>query len=352
MMADGLSLLDKPRLIATIREFAWWVRDVRYSRIEHAATHKATVVKAIYLAHALTLRGLTSFAQLQPYDVELLVEECRYGTDAVLRASERIKSHIDACAAGVGFPRRGHPGIAEYKNQTGYPTGLVDRRALIEACRLPLGSLKIVRVSALISRAAIENGFRVPRPAEKLSDLPPQVNVTAQELQRWLDPLEQLYEMRRRLHDEGVDTIGFRPFPTGAARVAAVKGVGTERTPIPPFILAMHLLEQSAMWLFNPAKAVTKSSPLSEVRLLATACWIIIATFSARRDSEVDDLDCDCLAGDEESGWWLHVYIEKTLKRKDWIPIPFLVAHAVRTLVAISQPARESNGSVKSLIRN
>ena len=48
--------------------------------------------------------------------------------------------------------------------------------------------------------------------------------------------------------------------------------------------------------------------------LMATACWILIAAFSARRDREVDELEAGCLAGNDADGWWIETYIEKTLQ--------------------------------------
>ena len=340
-LADGRLLHEAPRLYAAVKEYAWWVRDARYSRIDDAYTHRIMVRNMIGLAHALSIRKLQSFAQLQPFDIEELVEECRYGTDAVLRASERISAHLERLAQESTASTIPYGGLPRYQGANGRLHYIVDRAALAQSCYLPVSVTKLSRVSALISQAAIANGLRV-REAPP-ADLPPLENQTSQTLQRWLDPLEQLYAMRYRIEAEAIK---FRPFPFGAARIAAVKGVGTNRTPTAPPRLVLHLLEHSVRWLFDNAPAIEGGTAgLLAVRDMATACWIIIAAFTARRVEEVNDLRNDCVQGDNEAGWWLQVYIEKTLQRKESIPVPRMVVHAVEMLRIISESARRETQS-------
>lgn len=340
-LADGTPLTAANRLCATVKEYAWWVRDPRYSRIDDARTHATMVRNLILLAHALSLRGLRSFAHLQPYDVEQLIEECRYGVDAVLHASERVEAHLAALAqANLAAPVP-FGGLPRYPHaNTGKPTRAVYATALVTACNLPPAAVRMPRVSTLITRAAEANGLHGFSPGDR--PLEPLPNITVQALQRWLDPLEQLHAMRHRIEAE---SIGFKPFPRGAARVAAIKGVGTSRTPIPPPRLALHLLEQAAIWVTDRRDAVLDpAAELRDVRRLATACWILIAAFTARRDEEIDGLTTGCLEGDEQDGWWLDVYIEKTLQRQERIPVPGLVAAAVNLMTTISEPARRQSG--------
>jgi integrase len=159
--------------------------------------------------------------------------------------------------------------------------------------------------------------------------------------------------MRRHME---ADAITFKPFAQGAAKVAVAKGVPAARTPIPPPRLALYLFEQSARWVFDRSDPLSirlsqsradhnDSSLHRDITLMATACWILIAAFSARRDREVDELEAGCLAGNDADGWWIETYIEKTLQRKDWIPVPSIVARAVATLLKISAPARELMGN-------
>ena len=156
--------------------------------------------------------------------------------------------------------------------------------------------------------------------------------------------------MRRKIKAESIE---FKPFPRGAARVAAVKGIGVERTPIPPPKLALHLFEHSARWIDDvkdDSKAFTlKLCKRQDIVQIASACWIIIAAVSARRAGEIDYLRANCIRGDNISGWWLHVYVEKTLQRKEWIPVPALVARAVQMMELISDEARQDGGTDRLL---
>lgn len=339
-LADGRSLLDAERLVATVREYAWWVRDPRYSRIDDAVTHSLLVRNVIHLAHALSMRRLSSFAQLQPYDVEQLVEECRFGLDAVLHATDRVSAHLAAIERANAGERYG--GLPVY-TFNGRETATIHATKVVTACHLPVSAAGLPGVAAVMAATARRNGMISK---SKLTETPPVArNMTSQALQRWLDPLEQMYAMRRRMEAE---SIPFKPFPRGAGRVAAVKGVATQRTPTVPPRLALHLIAGAFTWIDENEARISNASTIPDrrtVQLFATACWILIAAFTARRDEEIDDLRSGCLDGNATDGWWLQVYIEKTLQRKEWVPIPAIVARAVAALTTLSASAREATGT-------
>lgn len=325
-LADGRSLLDVPTLISTVREYAWWVRDPRFSRIDDATTHKQFVRHLLLTAHALTYRNIWSFAHIQPFDIEELIEEFRYGVDAVLHATERVEQYL---AKGVT------PSTLACRSRNSSSSFL---QAVLADCHLP-SNLRISGISRAISRfgAGQRGATREVGTGEALP------NITAQAMLRWLDPIEQLYVMRRRLEAE---TIIFKPFAQGASRVASVKGVKAKRTPIPPPALALHLMEHSARWIFersDPREVATAAR--AEVLRTATACWILLAAFTARRDGEICELKDGCLRGNSSEGWWLNVYVEKSLRREEWVPIPGIVARAVEILASISARARKQSGT-------
>lgn len=187
----------------------------------------------------------------------------------------------------------------------------------------------------------------------------------------------------------GPEALRFKPFAKGATKVAAQKGVGVARTPIAPLELALHLMEHATRWVVNysepllealaeaqsiddanhnrlpqhsaflaklpqsgiegcpwPIASIARqdTSALGFVRAiqyLATACWIVIATFTARRYEEILELEDGCLRGDAEAGWWLNIYIEKTLQEKSDIPIPNAVVRALEVLRTLSKEARD-----------
>jgi hypothetical protein len=348
MLADGRALPQVERLYATIKEYAFFVRDDRFAAIDDAKTHVVMVRGLMYIAHALTLRKIFSFSHVQPFDLKEIIEECRFGADSVAHASERVDKYLSTLAAtNIGPPPEGSGhkpfgGLPRQTNQSKGQINVVSSSAIVSACNLPSAATFFPGVATLISKAAKANGLNSNNNNYDSDDIRPAKNVTVQAMQRWLAPIEQLYTMRRQIEAESID---FKPFPQGAGKVASVKGVGTERTPTPPPSLALHLLEQSARKLFDQKIDEIGTMGRIPILRLATACWIIIAAFTARRDEEVDDLRIGCIRGDDTNGYWLHVYIEKTLQRKEWIPVPSLVARAVTTLTVISESARAKSGS-------
>ena len=382
-LANGECLTQSPSFLATLREYAFWVRSSRFTQVESCRTQFTYVRALMHIAHSLTLRGIYSFADVTPYELEQLVEDCRFGSDALLRASDRVEKYLNALrAAGSPLPR--------YSNN-GRDTNYVDFLRVIEACHLPAGVANSnSRVAWLIGRAARQHGLLTKRVWEDDDEIPPLSNLTSIAIQRYLDPLELLYLMRHKIV---ADTLTFRPFPRGAAALAKRLGNGPQRTPVPPPRLALRLMERSAEWVteYGPAllgtlarirgakgsyhercqqiDAFSAELPTSglpgspwplvlrgrdragcftfsdAIGYLAAACFVLIATFTARRHDEILDLEADCLRGNDKDGWWLYIYIEKTLQRKEWIPVPHVVARAVELLLELSREARRETGT-------
>lgn len=93
-------------------------------------------------------------------------------------------------------------------------------------------------------------------------------------------------------------------------------------------------------------KASNLTSSLQHIflRLLPTACAIVIAAFSARRIEEILSLRDDCIEFDEGE-LWLKSYIAKSLRGRERIPAPAAVAKAVDILMWLSATAREQTGT-------
>ena len=164
-LADGRMLPEADRLYATIKEYAWWLRDARFSRIDDAATHSAMVWNMMHLAHALSIRKLQSFAQLQPFDVEQLTEECRYGVDAVIRASDRVQVYLEQLSKENKLNPKINGGLPKYIDPRGWESNYIHASLVLKACKLPSSASKLPRVANLLGRAALD----VKRPAK----LPP-----------------------------------------------------------------------------------------------------------------------------------------------------------------------------------
>ena len=85
-------------------------------------------------------------------------------------------------------------------------------------------------------------------------------------------------------------------------------------------------------------------TPAGFVRLTAAACFAVIAGLSARRIGEIMDLGAGCTFLDMDGHHWIRIYISKTLRRYEQIPVPAAVHQAVECLEEISAEAREETG--------
>ncbi|MDH2133999.1 site-specific integrase [Sphingobium yanoikuyae] len=391
IMADGVCLTKHPRLYHAVKEYAFLVRDGRYSKVDNADVHAALVRNVIKIARYLTDLGIYTFAEFTPYLVEKFVEFARYGTEAVLAVPEKIRAYIIRLASEQrerptdfgGFPVQGQR-ASEGSPVPKHRTSFLDYDAVGQAIGLPGWILPhCPQARWHLVTAAIDHGVKVSTlPADEMPEI---ANVTVQNLTSWLDPIEGLYAMADVIGD---DAIKRRPFPQGLAEVARTKGVGTVRTPTPPPRLALHLMENAAIWVVEHSDALIKAyervavryrhAPPREglavsdvvddeelpfeisirqrqrgyslslgkaIRYLMTACFIVIATFTARRLEEILDLRVDSLRGNDLDGYFLEIYIEKTLQRKEAIPVPNVVAAAFKVLMKLSARAREAAGN-------
>jgi hypothetical protein len=377
-LADGRCLTEVERLYATVKEFAWFLRDARFSRIEDAWGQRGCVYAQLAIAHALTLRGIESYSHLQRGDVEALVQDLRLGTDGVLHASERLAAHINKIENDPEARCRRYKGFPVARSAKGFSKNVLDTSQLLAECNLPKSASYVPRVNWLVATAALRNGMSSYSRARG-AKMPPFRNVTKQHLQRSLDALDLLFAVR---HYAQCEVPTFRPFPNGTVKTANRFGVDTIPTRVPPPALILHLLESSAKWVgtysqpiiscleeLESAEALTEHeveaalhrcskglpreivkklengvSPnhflRTAVEMLVTASWILIAAFSARRYGETIDLEQASLRGNDEEGWWLDCFISKTTKKRELIPVPLVTARAFEILRSISASAR------------
>lgn len=374
-LADGRLLTNDARLYGTVKEYAFFVRDPRFSRIDTAQTHASAVSQQLALAHALSHRQLASYAHLQRQDVEELVQAIRFGVDGVLRASERVAAYIAQIEADPTARTRPYAGFPVARTAAGHSKNMIDPAAVMVECNLPSSAKMLPRVSWLIRQAALRNGMS--HYGELAAEIPALSNVTKQALQRWLDSIDMVYVIR---HDAECETLAYRPFPNGVMRVANRWGIDPVKTPVPPTELVLRLLEASATWIAHHSQAVvTCLSELEQggdvtaavakcrasfspsltatlgdestgnddfverlVEMLVTACWIPIAAFTARRYEETIELGPDALSGEDVDGWFLDCLISKTTRQRESLPVPLIVARSVQVLSDISLPARKA----------
>ena len=86
-------------------------------------------------------------------------------------------------------------------------------------------------------------------------------------------------------------------------------------------------------------------SVVDAIKLLMTACAIVIAGFAARREGEIDSLTAACVITSAPGIHEMSVFIEKTIQDLDHIPVPAAVKVAVATLEKLSAGARALTGT-------
>ena len=112
----------------------------------------------------------------------------------------------------------------------------------------------------------------------------------------------------------------------------AKAGLDIELTPLPsPPSLPMRLTPDQV-------------TPDGFLRLTAAACFVVIAGLSARRIGEIMDLGAHCTFLDMDKHHWIQIYIEKTLRTYEQMPIPSAVHQAIECLEEISAEARAETG--------
>lgn len=344
-MHDGRCLTEVPRLYDTVKEYARWIRDPRFSRIDDSQTHAVMVRNMMHIAHALCVDGIASFSHLQPYDIDCLVAKLQKGIVGALSALERLERFVQDLSdddPGSDKPFGGLEGYVIHSPKKN--TNTLNQAKLLRDCNLPVILASRPAVGALLRRIAKDHKMDFKDLASD-EHADPQLDkpITTQALGRYLDTLEQLYAMRRHVL---ADAITIKPFALGAAKVASVKGAETARTDTPPPRLALHLLERSARIVLEADLNGSEfHSDTGDTLNTAAACWVLIAAFSARRDDEIDNLKADCVSGNDNDGWFLRSFIGKTLQREEFIPVPFLVAKAVQVMSAVSKHARLQTGS-------
>jgi hypothetical protein len=330
-MADGRSLLDHHDLYATAKELVFWIRAGTYTRLDDALRHKQYGETMLRLCYGLTARGIFSVSALTSIDIDDICEEAAFGVDGLTNASQLLKKQLEKYQSWDAVPSWLHT-KKEFSLQ-----------AAIEAFNLPQKWARAELKSELESVTARLNGKVLVSVADSKTQ-----PITIQNIQIVTMVFEALFTLR---HFIEAPSISFRPFKEGAAQRAAELGRTSDRTPIPPPDLVLKLLEESTRYIVAKSDAIIaeyqelmhignlsdwqrkKGEALRQrISDMATASYILIAAFTARRSDEIKKLGRECLKGNDRDGWWMQIYIEKTERQLSWMPIPRIVARAVTTL--------------------
>jgi integrase len=334
--------------------------------------------------------GLTRMSSLRKEHFEKFVRDLQYGVEGVLPLHERAKSYVENLAKDgrnlptYGSQESGGPVVAWTK--IAQQLGLSRSHSLSPEARLVL--LRYLALSDPKLHAAEMSRLKLE--AVEQTQL-----LTNQRISALLHPWALLWNFRPYMTH---DPIGVQAFSGLETRHSIARSVGrdVERTEdIPPY-QACYLLDRALTWVYELAptilellKVATRShNATATVRygaisrdiedtlkacadkgafavrvspsyqkgkfeisdgvtvrelaynLLPAACFIVISTFTARREGELVTLTPDCV---EEEGdeLWLLSWIEKTLRRLDRTPIPPSVKKAIDTLRQLQEVTKD-----------
>ena len=337
------------------------------------------------------------FRDLDQDDFESFVNDARYGPFALLGYGPRLNDYVaNLLSRGGKLPQIKKPRIR---------LPVLDTHKLLSDAGIdPRKGARDAGVSYEIARLSAEYGLTViPDQINRLSKGKPSPRrICAIPVYRTLEPWLTQWTMREDLPG---DRIQFNPFQNlSCMRLAQQLGRKPERTKTAPIQQTMTLIDRSIRWVLDyappilnardkyleiieanpktwtqnllkasvkdlvipegpgrpfPLKATARRRTIhKDLELgvavnncLPAACAIVICAFTGRRHEEVLTLRVagpanDGCISEDENGFWIEAFIEKTCR--DWVKTPCneLVAKAVSVLECWSAPARTASAKV------
>lgn len=350
-MPDGRCLMQSPNWLPVAREFTFWIRAGPYVKLKDAVTHQRWHRVGLNTVHGLALRGFKSLEQLTEVDLEDYFEDSVVmGVNGILDADGRIDTLFQPFQAIEDVPEQ----FLIRKPQL-----RLNGVAVANACHLPAS---VTSVKAFQSK--LQHQFERLTPqclsqaagfdADADADSKAGSALFAGSLYDYISYFEAQHALRDVMN---CPTIRFNPFTEETpSEIAKRLGLAGRKTPIAPHHLMIRLFEGCSEILVNDwenirtdykstyqlylAASVSWSAVVqarSQVNHAAEACFVLISGFTARRPGEVRLLERDCLAGNDEKGWWLKITIIKNHDHaKTWVTIPNIVARAVSVLIEIA----------------
>ncbi|MCY4515266.1 MAG: hypothetical protein OXC69_09080 [Candidatus Tectomicrobia bacterium] len=335
-------------------------------------THNHRMTALLTFFYWLSQHRIRTLHAVTDDHISVYTDRIAYGREWLVRAPHRLvahlKSQIDACAELPKEPRyRTRLARGKIYRMAGitWPASN-SRRICAHILRWLERNNCNVDLSQPIDQILRESGYELR-------------SLTIQALHRSLIPIEELYQWRAQFSNS---TLQVDPFPRGASRTAERLGRQPERHQTIPPKVAFGYLNEALKWVIDYAptilrKAKEGDSPLeleramSElgctiavkeckvrflpasrgvsrdglVELLATASFVVIATLSARRVGEIKELTAGRCRQDNNGSYWLRIYIEKTSRQHEYIPVPVAVARAIKCMETLSADAREQSGT-------
>ena len=368
-LADGSMLTDAQNRDLFLIAVEYLVLIRMYSPEMSASAHRKRVRDLLTFYFWLSQRRVRSLQAVSRDHIDLYTEASVYGQEWATEAPQRLVQYLQHCrendeelpkkkdcltrvsrgrlylAAGISWPTAGHLHICSHI------TKRVEKIGLNEELRLPIRD--ILRLC----------GYT----------LQPNTQIR---LNTVLLPLEELWEWR---HQFSKPTLTFRPYPHGAAIRAKQLGRASKRHKTIPPQIAMPYLNEALKWVIEYSPVILRgiaqnwdclyfTNSLSAIglnitvcdyercaistrkrrvnrygliRLLGVACFIVIASLSARRLGEILELGAGRCKQDSRGKYWLKSYIEKTYQQYDEIPVPHCVYESIHLMETLSETARQ-----------
>ncbi len=327
--AAGGTLSDYPALIRAAKEFAFWKRQLGSKRqITDAVTHVGQVSELLKFLCALTHRGVRSLDALPSSEYRDMLDERSYGSESMLRSAEMVE------AALVNFDH--HEDLPQSFKVRDGKKWLLARKEILRTLGLPEYIGPVTKV--ILDQAAIRLKCQPLGPGEGV-DLS---EITDQHFSKIQSSFHWIYKRRNYLRCEN--------FVFDPALISLSTGKDIAPTPIVPPPLVFKMLAGCAREYEDTA--ATLKSVASEDRDFAweerayrfmMVVRALVLGFTVRRSEELDLMRRNCLRGSDEGGWYVNVFIVKNVKDWVWIPVPPLVADAIRALIALSPELDEDS---------
>jgi len=103
-MPDGRMLSNHPSLLATAKELVYWIRAGSYTKLYSAKRHAVYGDVMVRLCYGLLARGFTSFADLNPIDIERICDDAAKGVDGLTNASKLVQQALSAFQTWEAVP--------------------------------------------------------------------------------------------------------------------------------------------------------------------------------------------------------------------------------------------------------
>ena len=331
-------------------------------------THSGRISDLMTFYFWLSQRKVRSLTTVTRDHIDLYSETIAYGKEWALQAPHLLVRYLKHCYEnGEELPKEKY-----YKNR-------ISRSKIYHAAgiRRPLVCLNICsHIIRRIEKIGLSEELTFPiREIVKLCGYTLKPN-TVTYINRTLLPIEELWEWK---HQFSGPTLTFNPYPRSASKVAERLGRPTGRSRTIPPQVAIVCMSEAMKWVIELSPIIIRGldqnwdcleltdSLLKAgllitvndkgrrginfkkgqvdrdglIRLLGAACFIVIASLSARRLGEILELGVGRCKQDSRGNYWLKTYIEKTSRQYDEIPVTNAVYEAIMCMESLSANARQ-----------